>query len=49
MAGYLFSASCFCLLRVQGKSLPMPDSISEFLSPYQNSHLLFPASAFIDR
>jgi hypothetical protein len=27
----------------------MPDSISEFLSPYQNSHLLFPASAFIDR
>lgn len=44
MAGYIFSASYFCLLRVRGKSLPMPDSISEFPSPYWNTHLLFPAS-----
>ena len=34
MSGYLFSVSCVCLLRV-------PNSIPEFLSPYQYSHLLF--------
>ena len=44
MASY-FSVSCICLLRVQGESLPMPDYIPEFLSQYQNNHLLVPASA----
>jgi hypothetical protein len=29
-----------------GESLPIPDSVPEFLSPYQNSYFLFPASAF---
>jgi hypothetical protein len=41
MAGHL---SSICLLRVWGESVPMPDSIPEFLSPYRNADL-FPASA----
>lgn len=45
MAGYLSSVSGIGLLRVWGESFLSPDSIPEFLSSYQNSYLLFLASA----
>ena len=44
MAGYVSRVSCVCLLRVQGESFSMPDSIPKFLSSHWNSYLLFPAS-----
>lgn len=45
MAGYLSLVSGIGLLRVWGESFLFPDSIPEFLSSYQNSYLLFLASA----
>lgn len=45
MAGYFSSVSGMGLLRVWGESVLSSDSIPEFLSSYQNFHVLFIASA----
>lgn len=45
MAGYHSSVSSVRLRRVLLQSLRAPNSIPEFLSPYRNSHFIFPASA----